>query len=98
MAAALGSHKVNHYLARETVLVYAKIIDCEIFSKNIRNCAGIKCVSTGIIREISDQKKTKFSTWLGNYVRYKCLDFLNESNFLSVAQPKEALIQINKRS
>jgi RNA polymerase sigma factor (sigma-70 family) len=43
-------------------------------------------------------KKTKFSTWLGNYVRYKCLDFLNESNFLSVAQPKEALIQINKRA
>ena len=24
-------------------------------------------------------KKTLFPTWLGNYIRYKCLDFLNES-------------------
>jgi RNA polymerase sigma factor (sigma-70 family) len=44
------------------------------------------------------ERKTKFSTWLGNYVRYKCLDFLNESNFFSIAQPQEALNQINKKT
>ena len=43
-------------------------------------------------------KKVKFSTWLGNYVRYKCLDFLNESNFSSIAKPQEALNQINKKA
>lgn len=26
-----------------------------------------------------EDKKARFSTWLGNYIRYKCLDFLNES-------------------
>ena len=45
-----------------------------------------------------EHKKARFSTWLGNYVRYKCLDFLNESNFYFCSEPRETETQINKNS
>lgn len=44
------------------------------------------------------EKKARFSTWLGNYVRYKCLDFLNESSFSYCSEPSETETQINKNS
>lgn len=43
-------------------------------------------------------KKARFSTWLGNYVRYKCLDFLNESSFFFYDSSSETESQINKNS
>ena len=35
-------------------------------------------------------KKTKYSTWLGNYTRYHCLNLLNarkNQNFISIEEP-----------
>jgi len=31
------------------------------------------------VLSFKEDRNTLFSTWLGNYIRYKCLDFLNES-------------------
>lgn len=31
------------------------------------------------VLSFKEDRNTLFSTWLGNYIRYKCLDFLNEN-------------------
>ena len=43
-------------------------------------------------------KKARFSTWLGNYIRYKCLDFLNETEYCLNFESKESQVYINNDS
>lgn len=43
-------------------------------------------------------KNARFSTWLGNFVRYKCLDFLNESGFSASFDSQEAQTHLSSIS
>ena len=56
------------------------------FNKKVEDLLGHK---DGVIYEAVDSykpsKKVKFSTWLGNFVRYRCLNYLNKnSRFVDV--------------
>jgi RNA polymerase sigma factor (sigma-70 family) len=41
------------------------------------------------VMSFKEDRNTLFSTWLGNYIRYKCLDFLNENKLNYVHQIDE---------
>lgn len=43
-------------------------------------------------------KNVRFSTWLGNYIRYKCLDFLNETGYCLNFESKESQVYLNSDS
>ena len=40
-------------------------------------------------------KNVRFSTWLGNYIRYKCLDFLNETGYCLNFESNESQVYVN---
>ena len=40
-------------------------------------------------------KNVRFSTWLGNYIRYKCLDFLNETGYCLSFESNESQVYVN---
>jgi len=50
------------------------------------------------IKEYNPRKKVKFSTWLGNFVRYKCLNYLNKNSKLIDADEAKLDFFFQKKS
>ena len=50
------------------------------------------------VRQYNPRKKVKFSTWLGNFVRYKCLNYLNKNSRLVDADESKLDFFFQKKS
>ena len=52
------------------------------------------------VLSFKEDRNTLFSTWLGNYIRYKCLDFLNENrlNYVHEIDENQKNKFINRQS
>ena len=50
------------------------------------------------ILEYKSTRKVKFSTWLGNFVRYKCLNYLNKNSKLVDAEEGKLNFFFQKKS
>lgn len=50
------------------------------------------------VKEYNPRKKVKFSTWLGNFVRYKCLNYLNKNSKLIDADEAKLDFFFQKKS
>lgn len=50
-----------------------------------------------VAKSFNSEKKTKFSTWLGNHIRYYCLHCLNKNNRHVLMEDKELNTHVENR-
>ena len=50
------------------------------------------------VRQYNPRKNVKFSTWLGNFVRYRCLNYLNKNSKLVDAEEGKLNYFFQKKS
>ena len=97
------SESLNHLIAKHSGICY-KIFTKFIPSvekkgkdfKDLTNNKDYFIYKAAI--SFNPDKNARFSTWLGNYVRYKCLDFLNETEFSTNFESQESQSSLNSMS